>query len=87
MKKLNHAIDRFCVLHPRFGIPNLMLWIALGNAAVFLIDIFDPQHLLTDFFSFNLEVTPHLHGHLSLLLSCVCINPNIGYHTECINRN
>ena len=25
MRKLMNKIDRFCYMHPRFGIPNLML--------------------------------------------------------------
>ena len=40
MKKLNNAIDRFCILHPRFGIPNLMLYIVVCNVVVFLLDSF-----------------------------------------------
>ena len=34
MKKINSAIDRFCYQHPRFGIPNLMLWVVIGNVIV-----------------------------------------------------
>ena len=33
-------LDRFCAKHPRFGIPNLMLYIAIGNVAIGLIDNF-----------------------------------------------
>ncbi|MBE7005097.1 MAG: rhomboid family intramembrane serine protease [Ruminococcaceae bacterium] len=40
MNKLNNAVDRFCILHPRFGIQNLMLYIAIANVAVFLLDMF-----------------------------------------------
>ncbi|MBO4915750.1 MAG: rhomboid family intramembrane serine protease [Oscillospiraceae bacterium] len=40
MNKLNKSIDKFCILHPRFGIQNLMLYIAIANAAVFLLDRF-----------------------------------------------
>ena len=28
-------IDRFCSKHPRFGVPNLMLYIAIAQVAVF----------------------------------------------------
>ena len=38
MKKLNQAIDRFCALHPRFGMPNLMLYIVAANIAVYVLD-------------------------------------------------
>ena len=40
MKKFNDAIDRFCILHPDFGIPNLMLYVVLGNVAVYLLNMF-----------------------------------------------
>ena len=40
LKKLNHAIDRFCITHPGFGVPNLMLYIVIANIAVYLLDMF-----------------------------------------------
>ncbi len=40
MKKLNDAVDRFCILHPHFGIANLMLYIVIGNVAVYLLNMF-----------------------------------------------
>lgn len=40
MKPLTDAIDRFCYKHPRFGISNLMLYIVIGNLAVYLLDMF-----------------------------------------------
>ncbi len=33
MKSLMNKIDRFCYNHPRFGIPNLMLYVVIGTAA------------------------------------------------------
>jgi hypothetical protein len=33
-------IDRFCAKHPRFGVPNLMLYLIIGQVAVFLLDLF-----------------------------------------------
>ena len=41
MKKLSDAIDRFCYLHPRFGIPDLMKYIVFGNAVVYLLAQFN----------------------------------------------
>lgn len=40
MKKINAAIDRFCYQHPNFGIPNLMLWVVIGNVIVYVMDMF-----------------------------------------------
>ena len=33
-------IDKFCSKHPRFGISNLMLYIAIAQVAVFFLDLF-----------------------------------------------
>ncbi len=39
MKAVSRWLDRFCYNHPNFGIPNLMKYIAIGNVAVFLMDL------------------------------------------------
>ena len=39
MNKIRDAVDRFCARHPRFGIPNLMLYIVIGNVAVYLLSV------------------------------------------------
>ncbi len=41
MRKLMAAVDRFCYSHPRFGIPNLMLYIVIGNAVVWFFSMMD----------------------------------------------
>lgn len=40
MKQLRRSIDRFCVLHPNFGIPGLMRFVIAGNVLVFLLNNF-----------------------------------------------
>ena len=40
MKFLSQWVDRFCAKHRRFGVPNLMLYIVIGNAIVYLMDQF-----------------------------------------------
>ena len=40
MKKLNEAVERFCALHPRLGIPGLMRYIVGANAVVYLLSLF-----------------------------------------------
>ena len=40
MRAIQRWLDRFCYKHPRFGIPNLMLVIVVGNALVWLLDQF-----------------------------------------------
>ena len=39
MKSLMKKIDIFCYKHPRFGIPNLMLYVVVGNAVVWLFTL------------------------------------------------
>ena len=40
MRKLSAAVDRFAYNHPRFGIPNLMLYIMGANALIYLLTVF-----------------------------------------------
>lgn len=37
MRKLNAALERFALRHPRFGIPNLMRYLVIGNVIVFFL--------------------------------------------------
>ncbi len=39
MKAISNAIDRFCYKHPNFGIPNLMMYIVIGNLLVYMLDL------------------------------------------------
>lgn len=40
MRKLNHAVDRFVLTHPRFGIPNLMRIVVIITAVIYVLDMF-----------------------------------------------
>lgn len=53
MRWLENKIDRFCVRHPRFGISNLMLYIAIGQVAVGVIDYFSASSLSALLFFFQ----------------------------------
>lgn len=53
MKSFNQMIDRFCAKHPRFGIRNLMLFVVIGNAVVFLFDLMDTTGLLLNYLAFS----------------------------------
>ena len=37
MRKLNSAMERFALRHPNFGVPNLMLYIVIGNVIAFFL--------------------------------------------------
>lgn len=55
MKKLNKKIDMFCYRHPKFGIPNLMLYIVVISLAVWLLSIMDSSRTLLSYFAFSPE--------------------------------
>ena len=40
MRAVDSWLDRFAYKHPRLGIPNLMLYIVIGNLIVFFFDQF-----------------------------------------------
>ena len=46
MKNLRSRFDRFCFQHRSKGISNLMLYIALGNALVYLMSLIDRTNTL-----------------------------------------
>ena len=70
LNKLNRAIDRFCILHPNFGIPNLMLYVVIGNIALSLLSGFSDGNLLS-FFAYTLSGL--LHGQVWRLFTFVFI--------------
>ena len=53
MKKLVHKIDIFCYRHPKFGIPNLMLYIVIANALVWLFSLMDTSGVLVQVLAFS----------------------------------
>lgn len=55
MKSFTRKIDRFCALHPNFGIRNLMLCIVIGNAAVWLLSMMDTTNTFAAALAFNAE--------------------------------
>ena len=40
MKSFDTWLDRFCRKYPRFSLPNLMMYVVIGNALVYLLDQF-----------------------------------------------
>ena len=75
MKKLNQAVDRFCILHPNFGIANLMLYIVIANVAVYLLDSFSSGAL-----SMALYFSPSLvlHGQIWRLVTFAAVPAGSG---------
>lgn len=48
-----NAVDRFCARHPRFGIRNLMLYIIVGQAIVYLFTMMDTTNSFVSLLLFN----------------------------------
>lgn len=53
MKKLMNKIDRFCWRHPNFGISNLMLFVVIGTAIVWLFTKMDTTYTLAYYLRFD----------------------------------
>ncbi len=58
MKKLSNAIDRFCYQHPRFGVPDLMRYIVIGNVLVYLLTVFGSYEAVS-FLRFDWNAITH----------------------------
>lgn len=75
MKAILRAVDRWCALHPRFGVRNLMIFIILGNIAVYFFSMMDTTGTLTGLLAFN--AAQILHGQVWRLVTFVLV-PNSG---------
>ena len=69
MNALRRRIDRFCVLHPNFGIPNLMLYIVIGNIAFYLLSMFSSMDSSSFYYTLCLSWDGLRHGQIWRLLS------------------
>ncbi len=70
MRKINAWLDRFALRHPKFGIPNLMLYIAVANVAIGLIDNFSAFPLSAALFFFRPSI---LQGEIWRLLTFIVV--------------
>lgn len=73
MKKLYDGVQRFCATHPRFGIPNLMRVIVIGNVAVYVLMLLTQANDANalSFLTFNLNAL--LHGEVWRLVTFVFV--------------
>ena len=69
MKKLRTRFERFCFKHHQKGITNLMLYIVLGNALVYILSMINEDYALYDILCFNREMI--LQGQVWRLVSYV----------------
>ena len=73
LKKIYDAVDRFCARHPRFGIPNLMRYIVIGTAAVYILMVLTRNNDANalSFLSFNLNGL--LHGEIWRIVTFIFV--------------
>ena len=76
MKKLNAAIDRFCAMHPRLGIPNLMRYLVAANAVVYIFSMFDRSGMLLNMLA--MDAASLLHGQIWRVATFVLIPTGSG---------
>ena len=69
MKNLRNRFERFCYKNRHVGIPNLMLYISLGSAIVYLLSMFDQSYTLYNALCFSRELI--LRGQVWRLLTYV----------------
>ena len=67
MKNLRHKFERFCFKHRNKGIPNLMLYVSLGSALVYLFSMYTKSSLFYEWLCFDRELI--LKGQLWRLFS------------------
>ena len=77
MKKLVDAVDRFCYRHPRFGIPNLMLYIVIANAIIWVFSLMDTSNILIPLLRFS--PWHILHGQIWRLVSFALVPHTSGF--------
>lgn len=53
MSKIRNRFERFCYRHRNKGIPNLMLYLTIGTALVYLLTYFTHNNVLYSYLSFN----------------------------------
>ena len=69
MKNLRNRFERFCYQNRTRGIPNLMLYVTLGSAVVYVLSMIDDSYLLYQFLCFDRNAI--LHGQVWRLFSYV----------------
>ena len=73
MKRLNDAVDRFARSHPRFGIPNLMKVLVIGNIIVYFLARFSSWSALS-FLAFDPAAV--LHGEIWRIITFIFVPNN-----------
>ena len=73
MRSIDSWFDRFCRKHPRLAIPNLMMYIVIGTAFVYILDQFGPFPI-SNYLAFDLYHI--IHGQVWRLITFIFIPLN-----------
>ena len=78
MKSLMKKVDLFCYRHPRFGIPNLMLYVVIGGGIVWLFNLITTNVTSAGSILSYLYFSPYLilHGQVWRLVTFIIIPPS-----------
>ena len=69
MKDLRRRFERFCLKNRNRGIPNLMLYIAIGNLIVYVLSVIDPSNVVYRYLCFSRSSI--LHGQVWRLVTYI----------------
>ena len=69
MKSLRNRFERFCFRNRHFGIPNLMLYISIANAVVYVMSLIDGSNTLYGILCFDRNAI--LQGQVWRLITCI----------------
>ena len=78
MKKLYEAVERFCARHRRFGIPNLMLYVTVGNILVYVLQTFTASNDPTALSFLYMDPQMVLRGEIWRMVSYVFVPASSG---------
>ena len=67
MKDPMRLVERFAYRHPRFGIPNLMRYICIGNVGFWILGVLLKNYVLLSYITFDAQAI--LHGQVWRLIS------------------
>ena len=71
LQRFGDRVNRFLWKHPNFGIRNLMLYIVIGNALIYLLSMMDRSSTLVYYLVFSADRV--LHGEIWRLISFVFV--------------
>jgi len=79
LKNLRRNFERFCYKHRNKGIPNLMLYICIGSAIVYLLSLINGGSILYEYLRFDKALI--LKGQVWRLVTYVFTCPRL-FHTD-----